>query len=109
MTLHRRAPRPIGGTLDAIRGVWEPQSPLGRAQTVWDQISHVWAEVVGENGPYIVNRTTVVGLSRGVLTIRCAEAVVADTLSLEAEDVLARLNARLRDESITQLRCVTGG
>ncbi len=44
----------------------------------------------------------------GVLTVNCAEAVVADTLTLEAELLIKRLNASLATERITRLRCVVG-
>jgi predicted nucleic acid-binding Zn ribbon protein len=109
MTLRRRAPRPIAGALEHMRGNWQPVTPLGRAQTAWDEIGRVWEEVVGEHGTYIVERTKLVGLKAGVLTVRCSEAVVADTLGLESERVLARLNEHLAGEPITRLRCVTGG
>jgi predicted nucleic acid-binding Zn ribbon protein len=109
VTLRRRAPRPIAGALEQMRGNWQPVSPLGRAQTAWDEIGRVWADVVGEHGSYIVERTKVVGLRGGVLTVSCSEAVVADTLGLESERVLTRLNERLAGDPIMRLRCVTGG
>jgi predicted nucleic acid-binding Zn ribbon protein len=92
-----------------MRGSWQPVSPLGRAQTAWDEIGRVWADVAGEHGSYIVERTKLVGLRGGVLTVSCSEAVVADTLGLESERVLMRLNERLAGDPITRLRCVTGG
>ncbi len=109
MSLHRRSPRPIAGALESIRGSWQPATPLGHAQSAWDQIGRVWTEVIGEHGPYIVQRTTLVSLKAGVLTIRCSEAVVADTLTLESDRVLSRLNAQLGSDPIRRLRCVTGG
>ena len=108
MTHRRRSPRPIGGALQALRGAWQPPSPLGRAQTAWEEVGRVWEEVIGEHGPYIVERTRLVGLRAGVLTVRCSESVVADTLELESERVLERLNERLAGDPVTRLRCVTG-
>jgi predicted nucleic acid-binding Zn ribbon protein len=108
MSLRRRSPRPLAGALEAMRGNWEPVSPLGRAQTAWDEIGRVWEEVIGAHGPYIVERTEVVSLNGGVLTVRCSESVVADTLELESERVLERLNGRLAGAAITRLKCVTG-
>jgi predicted nucleic acid-binding Zn ribbon protein len=108
MTLRRRSPRPIAGALENMRGSWQPPSPLGRAQTAWDEIGRVWAEVIGAHGPYIVERTSVVSLKAGVLTVSCSEAVVADTLQLESERVLASLNDQLEGDRITRLKCVTG-
>jgi predicted nucleic acid-binding Zn ribbon protein len=108
MSPHRRSPRPISGALEKVRGGWQPPSPLGRAQTAWDEIGRVWAEVVGAHGPYIVERTSVVSLRAGVLTVSCSESVVADTLQLESERVLERLNGQLEGDPITRLKCVTG-
>ena len=108
MSPHRRSPRPLSGALEASRGDWQPASPLGRAQTAWDEIGRVWEEVIGAHGSYIVERTKVVSLKAGVLTVRCSESVVADTLELESERVLERLNGRLAGAAITRLKCVTG-
>lgn len=92
-----------------MRSDWQPASPLGRAQTAWEEIGRVWEEVVGAHGSYILERTKVVSLKAGVLTVGCSESVVAETLELESERVLEGLNSRLTGESITRLRCVTGG
>jgi predicted nucleic acid-binding Zn ribbon protein len=108
MSHHRRSPRPIAGALDRMRGTWQPASALGQAQTAWDEIGRVWEDVVGEHGAYIVERTQLVSLRAGVLTVRCSEAVVADTLALESERVLSRLNERVAGGTLTRLRCVTG-
>ncbi|MDE3130460.1 MAG: DUF721 domain-containing protein [Acidobacteriota bacterium] len=108
MSARRRAPRPIAGALQTLRGAWQPASPLGRAQTAWDQIERVWIEVIGAHGPYIVERTRVVHLKAGVLTVSCSEAVVADTLQLESERVLERLNSQLDGDPVERLKCVTG-
>lgn len=108
MSPRRRSPRPIAGALQQARGVWQPPSPLGEAQTAWDEIGRVWNEVIGAHGPYILERTTVVGLRAGVLTVNCSEAVVADTLQLESERVLESLNGRLQGDRIRRLKCVTG-
>ena len=108
MSLRRRSPRPIAGALESMRGSWQPPSPLGRAQTAWDEIGRVWPEVIGAHGTYIVERTNVVSLKAGVLTVSCSESVVADTLQLESEQVLQRLNTQLEGDPVTRLRCVTG-
>jgi hypothetical protein len=108
MTHHRRSPRAIRGALEALHGGWQPASPLGRAQTAWDEIGRVWEEVLGEHGSYIVERTQLVSLKAGVLTVRCSESVVADTLELESGRVLERLNKRLDGDPVGRLRCVTG-
>ncbi len=109
MTHRRRAPRPIAGALTGLRAAWQPASPLGRAQTAWDEVGRVWGDVLGEYGDYVVTRTELVGLRAGVLTVRCSEAGVAETLTLESERVLARLNQRLGGDPVTRLRCITSG
>ena len=108
MSPRRRSPRPLAGALESMRGSWQPSSPLGRAQTAWDEIGRVWEEVIGAHGSYIVERTRVVSLKAGVLTVSCAESVVADTLELESARVVERLNGRLSGDPITRLKCVTG-
>jgi hypothetical protein len=108
MSHHRRSPRPVSAPLDRSRSKWQPASPLGQAQSAWDQIGRLWEEVIGTHGSYILERTRVVSLRAGVLTVSCSEAVVADTLELESGGVLQRLNERLDCDPITRLRCVTG-
>lgn len=108
MSLRRRGPRSIASALQASRDGWQPTSALGRAQTVWDEVGRVWGEVIGAHGPYLLERTTVVSLRAGVLTVRCSEAVVADTLTLESERVLTALNGALDGTPVRRLRCVVG-
>ncbi|MGC9220285.1 MAG: DciA family protein [Solirubrobacteraceae bacterium] len=107
MTHHRRAPRQIGSALQGAQRRWEPTSALGRAQSVWAQVSRAWAVALGAQGAYVLERATPVSLRAGVLTVRCTEAVVADELTLEAGPLIERLNAGLSDSVITELRCVT--
>jgi Dna[CI] antecedent, DciA len=108
MSLHRRSPRPIAGALATMRGSWQPPSPLGRAQTAWDEIGRVWADVIGAHGPYMIERTRLVSLKAGMLTVSCSEAVVAESLQVECERVLERLNVQLEGEPILRLKCVIG-
>lgn len=105
---HRRSPRPIAGALETARSRWQPATPLGRAQSAWSDLAGAWTRAVGAHGPYLVERTEVVGLRLGVLTVHCAEAVVAHTLTLESELLIERLNASLATEPVTRLRCVVG-
>lgn len=106
MTFRRRAPRPIGNALDGMRQAWQPDTPVAKAQSTWDALSSVWGQVVGE---YVAERARPSKVTGGQLTVRCSEAVVADTLTLESRDVLERLNERLSGEPITRLRCITTG
>ncbi len=103
----RRAPRPLSLALSRSQPRWQPDSPLGRAQSAWDEIGGAWATALGPQGVYILERTRPVSLRAGVLTVSCSESGVAETLELEAADLIARLNAQLRGEPLTRLRCVT--
>jgi predicted nucleic acid-binding Zn ribbon protein len=89
-----------------MRGTWQPDTTVAEVQSTWDALSGVWAQIVGE---YVAERATPAKVSGGVLTVRCSESVVADTLTLESQDVLERLNERLRGDPITRIRCVTSG
>jgi hypothetical protein len=106
MTLHRRSPRPLAQALGAARAGWEPRSELGRAQSAWTDLASAWRDVLGEHGSYILERTTLVGIRAGVLTVGCEEAVVADALALESERIIERLTERLGSASVSRLRCV---
>jgi len=94
--------------LSRSREQWQPNSPLGRTQSAWDQVARAWASALGPQGAYIVARARPVSLRAGVLTISCSEAAVAETLELESASVITRLNAQLSDDPVTRLRCVTG-
>jgi hypothetical protein len=89
-----------------MRGAWQPDTPVARVQSTWDDLSDVWAQVVGG---YVAERSEPARLMNGVLTVRCSEAVVADTLTLESQDVLQRLNRCLSGDPITRIRCITTG
>jgi hypothetical protein len=106
VTFRRRAPRPISSALEGMRGAWQPDTPVARVQSTWDGLADVWPEVVGD---YVADRAEPATVMNGVLTVRCSEAVVADTLTLESQDVLQRLNERLGGEPITRIRCITTG
>jgi predicted nucleic acid-binding Zn ribbon protein len=89
-----------------MRGAWQPDTPVAKVQSTWDELSGVWAQVVGE---YVADRATPAKVSNGVLTVRCSESVVADTLTLESQDVLKRLNEQLGGDPIVRIRCITTG
>jgi predicted nucleic acid-binding Zn ribbon protein len=89
-----------------MRGAWQPDTPVAKVQSTWDALSGVWAQVVGE---YVADRATPAKVSNGVLTVRCSESVVADTLTLESQDVLKRLNEHLGGDPIARIRCITTG
>jgi predicted nucleic acid-binding Zn ribbon protein len=61
----------------------------------------VWRECVGT---FYAERTEVTGVSRGTLYVWCSSPALAHQLSLDAEDVIRRLNAELAGEYIKELR-----
>jgi hypothetical protein len=105
LSFRRRSPRALSGALERLQGEWQPDTPAARVQSAWSSLADVWEEVVGS---YVAQRAEPQRVAGGVLTVRCSESVVADTLNLESADVLARLNGRLEGDPITRLRCVTG-
>jgi predicted nucleic acid-binding Zn ribbon protein len=106
VSFRRRAPRAISSALEGMRGAWQPDTTVAKVQSTWDGLSGVWAQVVGE---YVAERARPAKVSGGVLTVRCSEAVVADTLTLESHEVLQRLNERLGGDPLTRIRCITTG
>ncbi len=99
----RRSPRALAQALGRLETRLQPDTPVARVQSTWSGLHDAWAAVVGE---YVAQRARPERLRAGVLTVACTEAVVADTLALEAEDVLRRLNETLGEDPITRLRCV---
>ncbi|HNW47237.1 MAG TPA: DUF721 domain-containing protein [Thermotogota bacterium] len=53
-----------------------------------------WESVVG---PLLAEKTKPVSLSRGVLTVWCAESVWASELKFYTKDILAKMKEQLRD------------
>jgi predicted nucleic acid-binding Zn ribbon protein len=94
----RRAPRPLASALAQLTGALAPASTLARVQEVWE----------GSVGPMIAASARPTAEHEGVLTVTCAAAVWAQELDLMASELIPRLNAALRAESIARLRCRTG-
>jgi predicted nucleic acid-binding Zn ribbon protein len=99
MTLHRRSPRALAGTLTSLRDGWAPATVLAEVQRVWP--SAVGAVIAAEAQP--------VSERAGVLTVACENAAWAHELDLMGPSVLARLGEHLGPGRITRLRCVSGG
>lgn len=96
MSPYRRSPRPLSLALDRIRDELAPQTLLADAQRAWPQ-------AVGET---IAAEATPVSERGGVLTISCSASVWAQELDLMGPVLLERLNALLRGEKLSRLRCV---
>ena len=103
MTLRRRwAKRPelIGGALQSVLSRLAPQEQL---QIV--SVAKVWPEVVGEG---IARRTEVIGVKFHTAVVKVSGAMWIQELSLMKRDILARLTARLGDDSVRDVRFVVG-
>lgn len=99
MTRFKRAPRSLGGVLEALTRELSPETVLAEAQ-------RLWLEAVG---PLIAQRARPVAERAGVLTVSCESSVWAQELDLMGDAILERLNERLMRSQITRLRCVASG
>ncbi len=66
----------------------------------------VWRDCVG---PFYAQRTQVTGVSRGVMYVWCNSPALAHQLSLDAEEIIGRLNTELAGEYIKEIRPTTTG
>ena len=96
MTRYRRSPRPLGAALEPLQVGLAPDTLLAEVQrggraAVGDTIA-AEARPVAERG--------------GVLTVACEASVWAQELDLLGPELVERLNATLKQGSLTRLRCV---
>jgi predicted nucleic acid-binding Zn ribbon protein len=96
--MSRRAPRPIGGAVDALTSALAPATALARVQEAWERAA----------GPQIAAAARPTGERDGVLTVTCEASVWAQELDLMAEQLIAALNRELGDHAVRELRCRTG-
>jgi predicted nucleic acid-binding Zn ribbon protein len=96
MTSYRRSPRALALALDPIRDELKPESLLADVQRAWR--AAVGVAIAGEAQP-----TAERG---GVVTVSCSASVWAQELDLMAPAILERLNALLRSDRVSRLRCV---
>jgi predicted nucleic acid-binding Zn ribbon protein len=97
--VRRRAPRPVGGAIEALAARLEPATPLGAVQ-------RVWADVVGDA---VAAEAQPTGERGGVVTVTCRAAVWAQELTLMGPDLVARINREVGDDVVRALRCVATG
>jgi predicted nucleic acid-binding Zn ribbon protein len=98
VSLHRRSPRPLTGSLASLQQRLAPATLLAEIQRLWPEI--VGSAIAAEAEP--------VSERAGVLTVSCRAAVWAQELDLISPAVIDKLNNRLSRGAITRLRCVTG-
>jgi predicted nucleic acid-binding Zn ribbon protein len=96
--MSRAAPRMLATALEDLTSILAPATPLARVQQVWTTAA----------GSAIAAAARPTAERAGVLTVSCAAAVWAQELDLMADDLIARVNAALGEEAITELRCRTG-
>jgi predicted nucleic acid-binding Zn ribbon protein len=93
--LSRRAPRPLGPSLEALLARIAPASTLASVQAVW---AGAVGEAVGAHGTPARERD-------GVLTVACDEAVWAHEIELMGPELVAAINAALGAELLTAVSC----
>ena len=94
--MRRLDPRPLADAIGPIRRDLAPATTLARVQEAWASVAGLAAK---EASP--------VSERAGTVTFACRSSVWAGELSLMAEDLKARLNGALGDQSVTDLRFVT--
>jgi predicted nucleic acid-binding Zn ribbon protein len=95
MSLSRKAPRPLAGSLAELTATLAPAGTLARVQACWE--TTVGSAIAAAAHP-IAERD-------GVLTVRCQAAVWSQELDLMAPELLGRLNTALGDALLHRLRC----
>lgn len=86
-----------------MQAVLDRLDPEGHFEIV--RLTKVWPEIVGET---IARRTEVSQLKFHTAVIRVSSAMWIQELSLMKREILARLIARLGDDSVRDLRFVRG-
>jgi predicted nucleic acid-binding Zn ribbon protein len=93
--VRRRDPRPAGHAIAALADRLAPQTTLAEVQ-------RVWPAAVGD---VIAAQAEPTSEREGVLTVTCSSAVWAQELDLMGPDLVGRINAALRAETLLSLRC----
>jgi predicted nucleic acid-binding Zn ribbon protein len=93
--MRRPGPRPLSHAIEAAVGALAPQTPLARVQSVW-------SEAVGERN---AAQGTPVRLAAGRLTVYCEHAGWAENLQLLGLEIARRLNERMGEDIVREIRC----
>ena len=94
--MRRLGPRPLADAIGPVRRDLAPATTLARVQEAWPSVAGLAA-----------NEASPVSERAGTVTFACRSSVWAGELSLMAEDLKARLNGALGEQSVTDLRFVT--
>jgi predicted nucleic acid-binding Zn ribbon protein len=92
---------PVGSAVDGYLSE-ERILRIGKEKVV----ALLWPTVVGA---WFARRSQVIETKRGVVTVKCDSASVAQELELRSGEIIERLNERLRGPVITEIRPSTGG
>jgi predicted nucleic acid-binding Zn ribbon protein len=96
VTPHRRGPRPLAGSLNALRDELAPATVLAEVQGLWPAVV----------GPEIAAEAQPMRERGGVLTVSCSSSVWAQELDLMGATITTQLNARMKRGKLARLRCV---
>jgi len=96
--MRRSGPRPVAHALDALTAGLAPPTVLAEVQRAWPEAA----------GALFAERAHPYKESGGDVSVRCAEAVLAQELALMSEMVRGRLNDALGRPAVTALRIRVG-
>jgi len=96
----KKSPERVGNAMQAVLDRLDPE---GHFDIV--RLTKLWPEIVGET---IARRTEVSQLKFHTAVVKVSSAMWIQELSLMKREILARLIARLGDDSVRDLRFVKG-
>ena len=94
--MRRRAPRPIGGAVEALAQRLAPASLLADVQRVWEAAA----------GPGIAREARPLAERDGIVTLLCSSAVWMQEIDLLGPVLVDALNRALGSERVQAVRCV---
>ena len=97
--MHRRAPRELGGAVQALAERLAPASGLARVQQAWPEVARALPSAAGGEPT---------ALREGLLTVTCSAAVWAQELQWMADDLIACVNGVLGEALVQELRLRSG-
>ena len=94
--MSRRAPRPIGGAIEALTQRLAPATLLADVQRVWAQAA----------GPAVAGAAKPVSEREGTVTVLCSSAVWMQEIALMGPVLVDALNEALGADRVRSVRCV---
>jgi predicted nucleic acid-binding Zn ribbon protein len=96
--VRRRGPRPLALALDRLTAELAPPTVLAEVQRAWPAAA----------GTLFAERAQPYAERDGEVSVRCAEAVIAQELDLMSERVRTRLNEAIGRPAVRRLRIRVG-